>query len=85
MTPTQIGLAGLAALLSLLALRMPVGIAMLFVGFAGFGLTSGWAPALALVASEPFVISSNYELIVVPLFVLMGKGCREFLLFVLAN
>ena len=73
MTPTQMGLVGLAALLSLLALRMPVGIAMLFVGFAGFGLTSGWAPALALVASEPFVISSNYELIVVPLFVLMGN------------
>lgn len=73
MNPTQTGIMGLAALLLLLAVRMPVGIAMLLVGFLGFGLTSGWAPALALVATEPFVISSNYELIVVPLFVLMGN------------
>lgn len=73
MSPTQSGIVGLAALFLLLALRMPVGIAMLLVGFVGFGLVSGWAPALALVATEPFVISSNYELIVVPLFVLMGN------------
>lgn len=73
MTPTQMGLAGLAALLLLLALRMPVGIAMLFVGFVGFALTSGWAPALALLGSEPFAIGTNYDLIVIPLFVLMGN------------
>jgi len=73
MTPTALGIAGLAGLFALLALRMPVGIAMLLVGFIGFGLVNGWAPALALLAGEPFVISSNYELIVVPLFVLMGN------------
>lgn len=73
MSPMQTGIVGLAVLFLLLALRMPVGIAMLLVGFLGFGLTGGWAPALALVATEPFVISSNYELIVVPLFVLMGN------------
>lgn len=67
------GITGFAALFLLLALRMPVGIAMLLVGFVGFGLASGWDPALALLASEPFVISSNYELIVIPLFVLMGN------------
>lgn len=73
MTSTTLGIAGLAALFALLALRMPVGIAMLLVGFLGFGLANGWAPALALLAGEPFVISSNYELIVIPLFVLMGN------------
>lgn len=73
MTPTALGIAGLAGLFVLLAVRMPVGIAMLLVGFIGFGFATGWAPALALLASEPFVISSNYELIVVPLFVLMGN------------
>jgi tripartite ATP-independent transporter DctM subunit len=57
----------------LLALRMPVGVAMLLTGFLGFAAIRGWAPALALLASEPFVISSNYELIVIPLFVLMGN------------
>lgn len=73
MTPTHIGLVFLAGLMLLLALRMPVGIAMLLAGVLGFAAIQGWAPALALLASEPFVISSNYELIVIPLFVLMGN------------
>ncbi len=73
MTPTVLGIAGLSALFLLLALRMPVGIAMLLVGFVGFGVANGWVSALSLLAGEPFVISSNYELIVVPLFVLMGN------------
>lgn len=73
MTPTTLGIAGLATLFLLLALRMPVGIAMLLVGFVGFGFANGWPAALSLIAGEPFVIASNYELIVVPLFVLMGN------------
>ena len=73
MTATALGIAGLAALFILLTLRMPVGIAMLLVGFVGFGFANGWSSALALLASEPFVISSNYNLIVIPLFILMGN------------
>lgn len=73
MTPTALGIAGFAGLFLLLALRMPVGIAMLLVGFIGFGFANGWAAALALLATEPFVVSSNYELIVIPLFILMGN------------
>ena len=73
MSPTTAGLLGLAGLFLLLALRMPVGIAMMFVGVLGFGTLHGWGPALALLGSEPFVIATNYELIVIPLFVLMGN------------
>ena len=73
MSPTTAGLLGLAGLFLLLALRMPVGIAMMLVGVLGFGVLNGWGPALALLGSEPFVISTNYELIVIPLFVLMGN------------
>jgi tripartite ATP-independent transporter DctM subunit len=64
---------GLTGLFGLLALRMPVGIAMMFVGVVGFAALNGWAPALAVLGSEPFVIASNYELTVIPLFVLMGN------------
>lgn len=73
-----IGLAGLAILFVLLALRMPVGLAMLVVGVGG-------TYALSLVASYlrfgPYVKQfksllwsnmANYELSVVPLFVFMG-------------
>jgi tripartite ATP-independent transporter DctM subunit len=73
MTPSEIGLLGLAGLFLFLALRMPVGIAMMFVGILGFAALKGWGPALAVLGSEPFVIASNYELTVIPLFVLMGN------------
>ena len=73
MTPTETGLLGLAGLFLFLALRMPVGIAMMFVGVLGFAALKGWGPALAVLGSEPFVIASNYELTVIPLFVLMGN------------
>ncbi len=73
MSPTTAGLLGLAGLFLLLALRMPVGIAMMLVGVLGFGTLNGWGPALAVLGSEPFVIATNYELIVIPLFVLMGN------------
>ena len=36
MTPTMAGLAGLAALFALLALRMPIGLAMMGVGAARY-------------------------------------------------
>ncbi len=73
MSPTTTGLVGLAGLFVLLALRMPVGIAMMLMGVLGFGVLNGWGPALAVLGSEPFVIATNYELIVIPLFVLMGN------------
>ncbi|MCY4439946.1 MAG: TRAP transporter large permease subunit, partial [Deltaproteobacteria bacterium] len=73
MSPTAAGLLGLAVLFVLLALRMPVGIAMMLVGVLGFGTLNGWGPAMAVLGSEPFVIATNYELIVIPLFVLMGN------------
>ena len=73
-----IGLAGLVLLFGLLALRVPVGLAMIGVGIAG-----NYALSLALpyLRFEPYLKQyktllwnsvANYELSVVPLFVLMG-------------
>lgn len=73
MSNTFYGLIGLAALFTLLALRMPVAIAMALVGVIGFGVMNGWTPALSMLADEAFVISTNFELIVIPLFILMGN------------
>ena len=73
MSPTAAGLVGLAALFFLLGIRVPVGIAMMLVGAAGFSALNGVPAGIALLASEPFVIASSYELIVIPLFVLMGN------------
>jgi len=73
MTPTLVGILGLLSLFGLLALRMPVGIAMAVVGTVGFGVLNSWPAAMAQLGREPFVIASSYELIVIPLFVLMGN------------
>lgn len=73
-----IGLAGLVLLFGLLALRVPVGLAMIAVGIAGNYVLSLALPYLRF---EPYLKQyktllwnsvANYELSVVPLFVLMG-------------
>lgn len=73
-----VGLAGLVAFFVLLALRTPVGLAMLVIGIAGNFALSIVAPFLRF---EPYLKSfktllwenmASYDLSVVPLFVLMG-------------
>ena len=73
MTNTQIGLAGLAGLFVLFILRMPVGLSMLTVGFLGTAAISGFARALPTLSSETFAIASFYQLVIIPMFVLMGN------------
>jgi tripartite ATP-independent transporter DctM subunit len=73
MSPTLVGVAGLALLFALLALRMPVAFAMLVVGVAGIAALNSVEAALATLASEAWVLSSQHTLAVIPLFVLMGN------------
>ena len=73
MSNSLIGVIGILALFGLLAIRMPVGIVMMLVGFVGIGVMNGWPAALATLGSEPFVIASNFELMIIPMFVLMGN------------
>lgn len=73
MAPEIIGLIGIAAMLSLLALRMPIGIAMLLVGIIGFAVLNGINPALSALGTYPYSYSAVYDLAVIPLFVLMGN------------
>lgn len=72
-SPEMTGAIGIAAMLILLALRMPIGIAMLLVGAIGFGVLNGWPQALYALGSFPYSYSAVYELAVIPLFVLMGN------------
>jgi tripartite ATP-independent transporter DctM subunit len=73
MTDTTVGLVGIAILFLLLAVRIPVAFAMFVVGFIGIWLLNGWNAAMGLLASETFTLASKPELIVVPLFILMGN------------
>jgi len=72
MSDFDIGLAMFAAALVLIALRMPVGIAMLLVGGVGFATIGGWDRLFATLNSMTFSRFSSYTLSVIPLFLLMG-------------
>ncbi len=75
MTTVTMAAIGFVCLFGLMALRMPIGLAMLIVGAAGSASIIGLAPALRSLGSLPFEYSLTYDLSVIPLFVLMGNLC----------
>ncbi len=64
--------AGFAGLLILLALRCPIGLAMLVVGCAGYAHIVDATRLLAYLKTTPFYLFANYTLTVIPLFIFMG-------------
>jgi tripartite ATP-independent transporter DctM subunit len=66
------GLLGFAAMFVLMALRVPIAVAMGLVGLVGLALMRSWPAALSATGGE-FVDIGSYTLSVVPLFVLMGN------------
>ncbi|ARE39401.1 TRAP dicarboxylate transporter, DctM subunit, unknown substrate 3 [Rhodovulum sp. P5] len=67
-----LGLAGLAVLVALIALRMPIAYAMILVGGGGIAVINGPALLLNQLKTLPYGQFSIYDLSVVPMFVLMG-------------
>ncbi len=72
MSPVAIAALGFLAMLVLIAVRMPVGLAMLVTGSAGYIYLAGLTPFLNYMKSTPYYLFSNYTLSVIPLFILMG-------------
>jgi TRAP-type C4-dicarboxylate transport system permease large subunit len=68
----MVGLIGLLAMLVLLGLKVPVGIAMIAVSVVGYGYIIRPAAALARLGSDPFTSVTSYAFSVIPLFILMG-------------
>ena len=73
MSPTVVGLIGIAALFLLIFSRMPVGFVMAIVGFLGFGVLVSFYASLNLIAKDIYSVFGSYNLTVIPLFVLMGQ------------
>jgi tripartite ATP-independent transporter DctM subunit len=63
---------GIVALLVLLFLRVPVGLAMIIVALTGNIILSAPGPALSKLGIDAILVTQNYGLSVIPLFVLMG-------------
>ncbi len=73
MSDLQIGLAGFVILLLLLAIRVPIGVAMLTVGMTGYVTIAGSTALLSFLKTETYWQFSSISLSVVPLFILMGQ------------
>jgi tripartite ATP-independent transporter DctM subunit len=73
MSMLTIGVLGLVAFLILLALRMPIAVAMATVGLLGSLVVNGWSATMFVTGGLPFSSVFPYGLSVVPLFVLMGS------------
>jgi C4-dicarboxylate transporter, DctM subunit len=73
MTRFDIGIWMFVATLVLIGLRMPVAVAMLLVGGAGYAAINGPTPLLNTLKTMTFSKFANYTLSVIPLFLLMGE------------
>lgn len=66
------GFVGLGFLMLLLALQVPIAIAMVAVSFVGVWAMLGLAPAIGVLANTPYEFIASWTLSAVPMFLLMG-------------
>ncbi|MGE3844695.1 MAG: TRAP transporter large permease [Vicinamibacterales bacterium] len=72
MSNLTIGFVGLAAGLGLIALRVPIGIALGSVSFVGIALILNMQAAWGIVTAVPFNFVGDWNLTAIPMFLLMG-------------
>ena len=74
MSNLELGIYSFPALLLLIFLRIPIGLAMLLCGLVGTWLVMGsWSPILSRLKGETYSTFSSYSLSIIPLFLLMGQ------------
>ena len=72
-----VALLGFVAMFVLMALRVPIGVAMGIVGVLGFAAIAGWGPGLNLLANVPLSVLTDYNLSIIPMFILMGAFATQ--------
>jgi TRAP-type mannitol/chloroaromatic compound transport system permease large subunit len=64
---------GMIILIVLMVLEVPIAVAMALVGIGGFAYVVDWGPAAYMAAETSYRLVHNYNLSVIPLFILMGN------------
>ncbi len=72
MSPVEIGLVGLAGLLLLLFMRVPIAFSLCIAGMVGIFSLDGWSIGMFSLGNYPFAFLKSWLLVAVPLFILMG-------------
>lgn len=77
MDRVEIGLLGIGALLVLLLLRVPIGVALGLVAFVGVSIVLNPNVAFGLLGNIPFDFIGDWSLSAVPMFIFMGYIATE--------
>jgi C4-dicarboxylate transporter DctM subunit len=77
MSPMMIALGIFALMLLMMAVRIPIAVAMFGAGAAGYIVQSGWLPFANFINTLPFARFASYDLSVIPLFILMGNFATQ--------
>jgi C4-dicarboxylate transporter, DctM subunit len=72
MTNLEIGVAGIALALALIALRVPIGIALGLVSIGGIASMMNMRVAWGVISATPFDFVGDWALTAAPMFLLMG-------------
>lgn len=72
MTSVEVGLTGLGILITLIALRVPIGIALIGVSFGGLYVLMGPRVAWGALSLVPYQFTSSWLLSSIPMFLFLG-------------
>ncbi|PHP65911.1 C4-dicarboxylate ABC transporter permease [Zhengella mangrovi] len=72
MDPLSIGILCVVCVLALIALRVPIAVALITVSFFGIYGVTGQIPAMSMLSTVPYNSSASWTLSSVPMFLLMG-------------
>jgi len=75
MSEVEIGIYFVAGLLTLILLRVPIGLSLIAVSFCGIWALLGWRIAWGALGIIPFHFSANWVLSSIPAFLFMGFIC----------
>jgi len=77
MTPVTLTLMIFGIMLLLMAVRIPIAIAMFVAGAIGYVTQAGWLPLSNFLNTAAFARFASYDLSVIPLFILMGHFATQ--------
>lgn len=72
MDPVSVGFISLAAVLTLIFMRVPISVSLLLVSFLGIAAVGGWESAMSMITALPYSFASSWTLSSIPMFLLMG-------------
>lgn len=75
MTNLEIGVAGIAIALALIALRVPIGVTLGLVSIVGISQITNFSIAWGMISATPFDFAGTWELTAAPMFLFMGYLC----------